>query len=369
MPYINLEQNAGSSAPPSGEVQTSNVLPPIERLQRFGKNVLAVAGVTIALLAARAVEAPTANGAGNPVGPPNPVPTVPAQPFETGISAYNSHTDDPDHLYSDMHAIGMTCIREAVSIESTQTDMSVLRSDMARADVNGIEVVVNLGENRNGPLAGYPEWAASVAAQLPHVKRFIIDNEVNSPLFWDHTMKQYVNVLHQTAEDIHAVRPDAQVSGFGLASGYNPVGYLKHAAQYAKKRFGGLQNIEDTLSAHLYRRPLADERLVRQEQEIWPWEMNIDEYGNVVRNSGQSNPTPYGVTKIQQADDEIRFLTWAETDPQIQDVLNYRMEDSTDPTDLKTGLITSTGDKLLSYYYMDQFNQGGSTRPRVSPRH
>lgn len=352
------------------------------RLGRFGRRALIIAGVSLIGLAATAPSVSAApegqpNGAGgtptepvpaNPAAPSAPAQTpsglapsisVTSEPPAVGVATYDSLTDDP-HLYSDMSKVGMTVIRETVSREQYPRDMAVLHKDIGVAANHGIDVVVNLGQGPDYPLAGFPKWAARMAQELPHVQRFIIANEVNSPLFWHHTMKQYVDMLYKTDNAIHAVRPDAVVSGFGLASGYAPLPYLERADRYATAKYGGLQNIQDRLSYHLYRRPLANEALAIKYQKIWPYGVDVDEFGTIVRNSGQPKQLPAYATRTEQAQYNLAFMNWAGLFyQQGVDILNYRMENSTDPLDLKTGLITVKGDRLPSYHAVGDFTTGG----------
>lgn len=358
---------------------------PRPSLRQLGKNVLAITGMSVvALLATAPAVAATPNHADNHAGlraEPSPLDnptggdTAPAAPGpaatvtdptispdttagpEVGIATYNSSSDDP-HLYSDMQAVGMTVVRESISREQSQHDVAMVRRDIKTADAHGEQIVVDLGQGPETSLQGFPHWAALTAASLPHVERFVILNEPNDQQhFFDHSMEDYVDTLYKTNVAIHALRPDAIVSGFGLASGYAPFQYLEEASQYAQK-YGGLANIMNRLSVHAYRRPVANEALILQYSSIWPGGIDIDEFGSIVRNSGQPQNLPGYVTRSEQAQDNLAFMTWAQLMPQIGTILNYRMQNSTDPLDLKTGLITVHGSRLPAYHAVGDFTGG-----------
>src|SRR6185312_13986822 len=202
------------------------------------------------------VETPPIATVTDPVVPPDT-----GEP-EVGIATYNSTSDDP-HLYRDMQAVGMTVVRETISREQSQHDVAMVRHDIKTATAHDEQIVVNLGQGPETTLKGFPHWAALTAASLPHVDRFVILNEPNDQEhFFDHSMEDYVDTLYKTNVAIHALRPDAIVSGFGLASGYAPFEYFEGADEYAEDKYGGLQNIMNRLSVHLYRRPLANQKLI-----------------------------------------------------------------------------------------------------------
>lgn len=368
MSKLNPEHESVTPSAANVAADTDSAMSRMDRISLFTRSALLAAGVLLSPLPVKdvalnvaaaaqpnqpslsaAFESPDPDPPSAPVVPTAPTTTEPEpEPYysipQIGIATFNDEIDGPRPLFSDMQAIGLTAARLTLPREDYTHYLSVLRSEMLDAKAHDVEIIVNLGQGKDTPRAGFPSWAAQMAAQLPGVDRFVIQNEVNSPLFSDDTVVQNVDLLYKTYKAIKEVRPDAIVSGFGLASGYNPVPFLRAAAKYADKKYGGLQNIMDTLSIHTYLRPDASAELIAAIEEIWPGEINIDESGYIVDNSGQAYESDGFVTKQEQAKLYVQLIQLFATDPQIQCVLNYRMQDTkNDPLDLRTGFITANG--------------------------
>lgn len=81
-------------------------------------------------------------------------------------------------------------------------------------------------------------------------------------------------------------------------------------------------------------------------EELYSGDIYIDEMGFVVKNSGQVPDQKGLVSPEQQVKYMEEFLTMSAADPHIKAVLIYHLKSSPDPNDLKTGLITSEGEKL-----------------------
>lgn len=105
------------------------------------------------------------------------------------------------------------------------------------------------------------------------VTEFAIENEVNSPYFWDGTPKEYATLARAGAKAIHAAAPDALVvdgsvssagAGYAVAEGLLSQGREAEAVStyqtYYKRRFGtraGAASIEQVASPAELRKELA----------------------------------------------------------------------------------------------------------------
>lgn len=96
------------------------------------------------------------------------------------------------------------------------------------------------------------------------VTQFAIENEVNSPYFWDGTTEEYETLARAAAETIHAAAPDTRVvdgsvssagTGFAVAEGLLSQGRADEAVElyqsYYERRFGtreGSASIDEVAS-------------------------------------------------------------------------------------------------------------------------
>lgn len=259
--------------------------------------------------------------------------------FKVGITTYSWDFDDPNSLFSDMKEVGLRTARLSLYRENTDKDLATLQSELPNAQANGVDVSINLMQAAQIPIEGYSDWAGQMAAQLPTVKRFIIHNEVNTKNFWEGTLKDYVDTLHDSYLAIKAVRPDAVVSGFGLLlSQPNAIAFLKQADKYARAKYGSLKKIMDRPSVHIYNEsPWAAYNLIQKVEAVWKGPINIDEVG-------------WQGTDAGQAQDEIDFIKLVMQDPQVQSVNNYPFRDYGQRSDLGTGLERADGSKRLLYW-------------------
>lgn len=345
----------------------------MDRAKLVAGTTMALAGVTLALLPAAAF--------GSAESSPKGEFTVPSiaqrvnesevveteaesttEPLQVGVATYSWDTDTPD-LFDQMGDIGMNGVRLSLTRNSSEADLATVIEEIPAAQENGVEVVVNLGQSKDMPLAGFPAWAADTAAQLPSISRFVILNEVNSPLFTQDSLTENVDVLYKATSLIHQARPDAEVSGLGLATQYNPIDYLERANTYAEKKYDGLHNIMDTLSIHTYLRPSESYKLIQAAEQIWDGPIHIDEAGWGVRNNGGIQQPDSLVSRSTQADYMQQYLKLLQPDPQVENLFNYRLMNSTDPSDLKTGIITDDGSKLPAYFVLKnllpEYTSGG----------
>lgn len=281
-------------------------------------------------------------------------------PLEVGVATYNWEHDTPDSLFSEMNKLGMTGARLSLSRFRADEDLADIWEQLPEARKNGIEPTINLGQHKEAPLEGFPTWAADMAEQLPGVKRFVILNEVNSPLFSADSMEENVDVLYKTYNAIKQVRPDAEIGGFGLASQYDPKGFLEAAKTYAEKKYDGLHSMMDYLDVHIYYKPDKAETFLKDVEAIWDGPIVVGEAGYGVENSGQSYESDGFVAEEDQAKYFIELIKVMLEHPQVIALHNYRLANSADPTDLKTGLITVSGEKLLSYFAIMKFLNSSS---------
>jgi hypothetical protein len=259
-------------------------------------------------------------------------------PLVVGVATYSWNFDDPA-MFVGMRDQGMTGVRLSLYRERANFDLATIQAELAVAAANGIEVAVNLTQEAVSPTPGFPEWAASMAARLPDVGRFVIGNEVNARRFWHGSIPEYVRLLHATRAAIRAARPDAHVSGFGLDSSHQPILYLARAAK-AAARYGGLRALMDTLSLHLYTgSPARDAYLVRQAEKLWRGPINVDEAGYQVDRMGEQ----------AQARSEVALLDRMSRDPQVRNVFFYRYRDSAD-ADLATANVRADGTRRPGFY-------------------
>ncbi len=320
-------------------------LPRFEKMQRFGRNALAIAGVSLALLGAETsstalAKKPAAHviAAGSvDLPPPAFQPdTPPAYNMPNVGVATGSWNDDGlgyHTLFENVAAEGMNEVR------LNYTGLKEMRAEVTSARANDIEPVISLPDTLS------PQQAAQLATQLPRVDQFIIGNEVNSPLFSDLTPDQYVHLLAATTAAIHSARPDAQTRGFALASGYDPLGFLESSNQIAEQDFGGLQNIMDKLDIHLYRTLPKDLQMIQAYEEIYTGPIVIGELGWITGDPDH----PGSVSPSEQVINEISFLNAAAQDPQIESALFFRYRaNRSDPFD--TANVAPDGLKRPAYY-------------------
>ena len=301
--------------------------------RRFGRNALAIAGVSLALLGAKAAEAPsTASGLvlANPItqkldletalttsdDPLAPAPPVYQPPIE-GIATFSWNDDGLGHntLFKNAATEGLQAARLGLLLNKSGKPSREMRSELASAHANNIGVVLSLPENMD------PQAAAKLASHLPGVSQFVYDNEVNSPVFSSLRPDEYVHKLAQMTSAIHTVRPDAEVRGFALASGYDPVGFLLAAKQVADSEYGGLENIMDGLDVHLYRTLPKDMQMLQEYMQIYTGPIYVGEYGWIVNDPDH----PGAVSLSEQADNEIALYNYAALYPQIKELDIFRL--------------------------------------------
>lgn len=314
----------------------------------LGRAGLAAIGVSLILATASEPIMPVAHAQAGlvknvddnvPAPAPVPVATAPSAPVaETYTPAVGIATGSWDNdglgyhtLFKDIAAEGMTEVRLNLM------GLPEMRAEVANAISNNVQPIISL------PLNLSPEAAAQVAKQLPQVNRFVVGNEVNSPLFSDLSPQQYVDYLYQVYNDIHAARPGVEVSGFALASGYLPLRYFAQAVQYADATYGSLPM--DSLDIHLYRTLPKDLWMINAYQQLYGGPIHIGELGWIVNDPNQAG----SVSLTEQASNEATFYTDMTQDPQIRsfDFFKYRAN-SADPFD--TANVAQDGTFRPAYY-------------------
>jgi hypothetical protein len=323
-------------------LETTRSLP--HKLRGLARTTLAIAGASLALIGAAESSAPVAQAAPARVKDvddttPAPIATVPPMPAlepytpEVGVATGSWDNDGLGYhtLFKDIAAEGMTEVRLSLM------GLPEMRAEVTNAVSNDVQPVISL------PLSLTPTAAAQVARQLPQVDRFVVGNEVNSPIFSSLSPQQYVDYLEQVDTDIHAVRPDAEVSGFALASGYLPLRYFSQAVQYADQEYGGLPM--DSLDIHLYRSLDKDLWMISAYEQLYGGPIHIGELGWLVDDSDQ----PGSVSLDDQASNEVTFYNDMTDDPQIRsfDFFKYRAN-SADPFD--TANVAQDGTLRPAYY-------------------
>lgn len=347
--------------PAGAEDGVNNEQSLFRRGQQLGKKVLATAGV-IAAFGAAALEAPSVTAAEathtnsqtylSDSPPPEdgqlPIAADPGA-FETGIATYSWHTEGQEHLFQDMAEAGMSSVRLNIVRDNSGHDLSVFEHELPSIKANGIEPVLLLQQSTHMPIAGYADWAAQVVADTPDVNRYVIDNEPNNPMFWNGTMQQYANMLHQAYVAIHKIRPDAIVSGIGLDSidQDHPVEWLNHFTAYVDKRWGDPSAVMDTLSVHFYGKPWKIEDRITAIEGLYNGPINIDEAGAIVRGK-HYNPEG-AVSPALQAEFDTRLIEIAAENVQIRNVFFYRLRNPTSLDDIHAGLETSGGVRLPAF--------------------
>jgi hypothetical protein len=320
--------------------------PLAHKLRNLARTTLAIAGASLVLLGSTELPAPTAQAApaiikdiddNAPLSAP--IATAPSAPVsetyapQVGVATGSWEDDGLGYhtLFKDIAAEGMTEVRLSLAA------LPEMRAEVTSAINNDVQPVISL------PLNLTPAAAAQVASQQPQVDRFVVGNEVNSPLFSDLSPQQYVDYLDQVDNAIHAVRPDAEVSGFALASGYLPLRYLTQAIQYANQKYGSLPM--DSLDIHLYRSLDKDLWVIDTCEQLYGGPIHIGELGWLVNDPDQ----PGSVSLDDQASNEVTFYNDMAADPQIRsfDFFKYRANPA-DPFD--TANVAQDGTLRPAYY-------------------
>jgi len=309
---------------------------------------------------------------------------------------------------------------------TTIAEQPLLDASIARAQLEGVRVVLDIYVRHAHDLSGNPaavgQYAAflqQLARRYPGVHDYIVGNEPNQPRFWQPQFDgrgnpvspaAYVRSLAAGYDALKAVDPGIRVLGFALSERGNdnwkapnnvsmsPLRFLARAGQ-AYRASARAKPLMDAFAYHPYPRnpldPIARglgwpnagvKDLDRVKQAVWDafhgtaqptfesgLELAITEIGwqvsiprsSIAAYTGQENKTT--TEEKTQAAIYGEVLRQLSCDPVASDLLFFHLVDETQLAGWQSGLIRADGTKRASYFTVQKALSAGGGRCPGTP--